>query len=392
MTSVARPARLRVQLAAFSATRTVVNSGFRMVYPFLPALARGLGVDLQAMALAVTARSVLGVFSPFLGSLADVRGRRWGMVAGLVIFGIGSLIVPLRPIYPVVIGALLISMVGKLIFDPAMQAYLGDRVAYAQRGLAIAVTELGWSFSSLIGIPLIGWLMEARGWSAPFPWLALLAFSSALLLWRLIPQDRPDPRKGSTLYSKFGLVLRNRSALAGLSVGFLTTAGNESVNIMYGAWMEVSFGLQLAALGAATAVIGLSELLGEGMVAGLADRLGKQRIVALAILGNALAGPALLALGTNLTGALIGLFFFYLTFEIVIVGLIPMMTQIVPAARATVLASNVAGLSLGRAVGATAGPILFSYGLLANATAATLVDLLALVALLGFVRIDDEAG
>jgi predicted MFS family arabinose efflux permease len=128
------------------------------------------------------------------------------------------------------------------------------------------------------------------------------------------------------------------------------------------------------------------------MVAGLADRLGKQRIVALAILGNALAGPALLALGTNLTGALIGLFFFYLTFEIVIVGLIPMMTQIVPAARATVLASNVAGLSLGRAVGATAGPILFSYGLLANATAATLVDLLALVALLGFVRIDDEAG
>jgi predicted MFS family arabinose efflux permease len=363
-----------------------------MVYPFLPALARGLGVDLQAMALAVTARSVLGVFSPFLGSLADVRGRRWGMVAGLVIFGIGSLIVPLRPIYPVVIGALLISMVGKLIFDPAMQAYLGDRVAYAQRGLAIAVTELGWSFSSLIGIPLIGWLMEARGWSAPFPWLALLAFSSALLLWRLIPQDRPDPRKGSTLYSKFGLVLRNRSALAGLSVGFLTTAGNESVNIMYGAWMEVSFGLQLAALGAATAVIGLSELLGEGMVAGLADRLGKQRIVALAILGNALAGPALLALGTNLTGALIGLFFFYLTFEIVIVGLIPMMTQIVPAARATVLASNVAGLSLGRAVGATAGPILFSYGLLANATAATLVDLLALVALLGFVRIDDEAG
>jgi predicted MFS family arabinose efflux permease len=392
VTSVARPARLRVQLAAFSATRTVVNSGFRMVYPFLPALARGLGVDLQAMALAVTARSVLGVFSPFLGSLADVRGRRWGMVAGLVIFGIGSLIVPLRPIYPVVIGALLISMVGKLIFDPAMQAYLGDRVAYAQRGLAIAVTELGWSFSSLIGIPLIGWLMEARGWSAPFPWLALLAFSSALLLWRLIPQDRPDPRKGSTLYSKFGLVLRNRSALAGLSVGFLTTAGNESVNIMYGAWMEVSFGLQLAALGAATAVIGLSELLGEGMVAGLADRLGKQRIVALAILGNALAGPALLALGTNLTGALIGLFFFYLTFEIVIVGLIPMMTQIVPAARATVLASNVAGLSLGRAVGATAGPILFSYGLLANATAATLVDLLALVALLGFVRIDDEAG
>ena len=390
MSQPIRPTRLGVQLAAFSATRTVVNSGFRMVYPFLPALARGLGVDLQAMALAVTARSLLGGLSPILGALSDVRGRRWGMVAGLMIFGLGALIVPLRPIYPVVIGALLLSMLGKLIFDPAMQAYLGDRVAYAQRGLAIAVTELGWSLSSLIGIPLIGWLMEAHGWAAPFPWLALLAFSSALLLWRLIPSDRPAANSGSSMFSKFGQVLRHRPALAGLSIGFLTAAGNETVNIMYGAWMEDSFGLQLAALGAATAVIGFSELIGEGVVAGLADRVGKQRMVALAILANALAAPTLLALGTSLTGALVGLFLFYLTFEIVIVGSIPLMTQILPAARATVMASNVAGLSLGRALGASAGPILFRYGLLANAGAAALLDALALIALLGFVHIEDE--
>jgi hypothetical protein len=37
------PVRLRYQLAAFSLTRAVINTGFRMVYPFLPTFARGLG-------------------------------------------------------------------------------------------------------------------------------------------------------------------------------------------------------------------------------------------------------------------------------------------------------------------------------------------------------------
>lgn len=391
MNSPPRPVRLRFQLAAFSATRTVLNSGYRMIYPFLPVLARGLGVDLQAMALAVTARSLLGAASPALGSLADQRGRRFAMIGGLLLFGLGFALVPLRPVYAVVFVAFLLSGLGKLTFDPAVQAYLGDRVAYARRGLAIAITELGWSASSLIGIPLIGWLMDRRGWAAPFPWLAALAVGAALLLYRVIPAGDTRPGSGKSMRANFGLLLRHPPALAGLSVGVLTAAGNETVNIMYGAWMEDAFGLQVAALGAATAVLGTAELAGEGLVAGMSDRMGKRRMVALAIGLNAGAAVGLLLLGETLVGALVGLFFFYITFEVIVVGAIPMMTQILPTARATVLASNMAGLSLGRAIGASLGPTLFSIGLLGNTATAALLDAVALFALLAFVRIDEDA-
>jgi DHA1 family inner membrane transport protein len=386
-----RPTRLRVQLIALTSTRTVVNAGFRMIYPFLPVFARGLGVSLQSMALVVTGRAVLGAMSPLMGSLADVRGRRWTMVLGLVIFGMGYTLIPLRPVYGVVFVGFLLSMVGKLIFDPALYAYLGDRVAYARRGLAIAITELAWSASSLIGIPLIGWWIGRHGWAAPFPWLAALAFGGAVVLWRWVPGEQRSGG-GSLIRRNFGRLVRHPATLAGLSVGLLCTAGNEAVNIMYGAWLEDAFGLQVAALGAATAVIGLAELSGEGFVAAISDRLGKRRTVGLGIAANILAALALLVLGRNLTGALVGLFAFYISFEVTIVASLPLMTQLLPAARATVMASNVAGISLGRALGAAAGPSLFSHGLTGNVAATVVLDAIALAALLGFVHVDEELG
>ena len=58
--------RLRYQILAFTATRAVFNILYRMVYPFLPVLARGLGVDLQAMSLAMAFRALGGASGPFL--------------------------------------------------------------------------------------------------------------------------------------------------------------------------------------------------------------------------------------------------------------------------------------------------------------------------------------
>jgi hypothetical protein len=64
-----------------------------------------------------------------------------------------------------------------------------------------------------------------------------------------------------------------------------------------------------------------------------------------------LAALALYFLGRTEAGALVGLFFFYITFEFTLVSIIPLMTELLPAARATLMAFNVAALSFGRALG-----------------------------------------
>jgi predicted MFS family arabinose efflux permease len=373
-------------LFVFTVARTVVNTGYRMVYPFLPVIARGLGVELSDVALAITARSSLGLASPLLGSFADIVGRRKTIVFGLTLFGASLLIVGLRPTVPALFLSLILAAAGKLILDPAVGAYLGDRVPYARRGLAMALSEVSWSGAFLLGVPVIGWLIARSRWNTPFVFLALLGLAFAVLMGFLVPDERKGREGNSSLRRSFAAVLASRAALAGIAVGLLISTSNEVVNIVFGAWLEEGFGLQVAALGAASAAIGLAELSGEGLVAGLTDRLGKRRAVALGIIGNALACLAVQPLSHTLPGALVGLFLFYLTFEFALVSSIPLMSELVPGARATTLAGNMGSHSAGRALGALLGPFLFAHGMFANASAAAGLDGVALVVLLALVR------
>ncbi len=383
----AQSTRLRDQIAAFTATRTILNTGHRMVYPFLPTFARGVGVDLEAIALAVTVRSGLGIISPIFGSLADRRGRRAAMIAGTLVFAAGLGLVSIWPSYPALFMALLLATIGKLIYDPSMQAYIGDRVTYTQRGRAIALTELSWSGAFLLFIPTLGWLIDRTGWwQVPFPILAVLSLLAALLLWWMVPSDAPQPHERPPLSQGVRLVMQHTPALAGLAVGGLINSSNEVIGIIFGAWLEDAFALKVAALGVASAVIGIAELTSEGAVAAFVDRLGKHRAVALGIGGNMLACLLLPALGFSVAGALVGLFLFYITFEFALVSLIPLMTELVPGARATLMAGSVAALSAGRMVGALIGPPLFGLGLLANSVTAAVLSGIALVVLMRFVH------
>jgi predicted MFS family arabinose efflux permease len=382
-----KPTRLRFQLAAFSITRSVINTSYRMVYPFLPAIARGIGVSLGTAALAVTARSSLGLLGPVLGSLVDQRGRRTSMHVGLVLVAAGMLLVAAWPTLLGLVAGLLLAACGKLVFDSAMYAYVGDRVPYAQRGLAVAVAEFGWSGAFLVGIPIAGWLIQRSGWSTPFPWIALTAVGCALLLRRLLPKDAAEPgAPRATLRSGLRAILARPPAVAGLCVGLMAGAANESVTIVFGAWMEADFGLPIASIGAASAVIGLAELGGEGLVAGLVDRLGKKRSVALGSVLSAAASLSLPALGTSIPGALLGLFLFFITFEFTLVATIPLMTELVPSSRATLMAANMAAHSGGRTLGTLIGPLLFASGVWANGLAAALLHGAALALLLVFVH------
>jgi predicted MFS family arabinose efflux permease len=407
--------RLRYQLALFTTIRTVINTLHRMVYPFLAVFARGLGVDILAMSFALTARSVVGTLGPFLASVADSRGRKFGMLAGLALFIGGTLLVVFFPSLPVLTLTLILTTLGKYLFDPSMQAYLGDRTSYEQRGLVIAVTEFGWSLAFVLGVPVTGFLIARSGWIAPFPLIALLAGLTLAVLFFVIPSDSPSSNgqpsvanpPPSIVYGlppNFRLVLTSIPALAGLSIGLWSSTANEVVNLIFGVWLEDSLkawvgpqgftgilaflnffkntlGLEIALLILASMVIGLSELSGESAVARFADQFGKPRAVALGLMGNICAALLLPWLGRSTLGALAGLFFFYITFEFTLVSSIPMMTEVLPNARATMMAFNVAALSLGRALGAPLAPFLYGFGFPAVAAGAVVFNLFAVLAL-----------
>ncbi len=382
-----RPVPVRLQIAVLTLGHTVMSTGYRMVYPFLPAIARGLGVDLRAMSLAVSARSSLGLFGPLFGSLADTWSRKKALLVSFTILAAAMTVVVAWPVFPALVIALLLAATAWIIMQAGLKAYLGDTIEYKQRGVVVAITEFGWSWAFLFGVPVIGWLIARSGWVAPFRLIAALSAAAFVAIWFMIPSSsgHADGTRPS-MWAGLRALLLTRSAVGVMAFAFVGAGANELVNIVYGAWMEGAFGLQVAALGLASAVIGAAELGGEVLVATVTDRIGKRRSSAIGLTINALVCLGLPTFSRSLPLALAGLFLLYITFEFTVVSAISLMTEQVPEARATSMAGYAASAAAGRAIGALVGPVLFTWGIAANGLATALTDGLALLVLVLFVR------
>jgi predicted MFS family arabinose efflux permease len=376
---------LNFQITVFVVVRVVFNTFYRMIYPFLPIIAKGFGVDLRTISYPITVRSLMGIVGPFLASVADSRGRKAGIIIGTVVYSIAISLIVIWPTYPAFFVALSLALIGYLTFVPSMQAYLGDIVVYEQRARVLGITEFAWSLSAIIGVPLAGFIIAQNGWMAPFPLIAFLGGVSVVILAWMLPKDPPPNVENPGFLRNLRQVFTYPPAIAALVMAGLYTAANESVTLVYGWWVGEAFALNIASLIIAVVVIGISELGGEILVTLFTDRIGKRRALAIGIIGNCLAALALPIFGHWLAGALISLFFFYLTFEFTIVSGIPLMSEIMPSARATMLASHMAILAMGRALGDLVAPTLFNQsiipGIAANAAAAIVFNLLALLAL-----------
>jgi len=351
--------RVRTQLIVIALLRVILNTMHRMVYPFLTVFAAGLGVNVTAISFALTGRNVVGIFGPMLAPVADVRGRKVAMLAGVVIFTLGVGVVAVHPNLITFSAALVMAILSKSLFDPAVHAYFGDRVPYAQRGTAVAVTEMAWSAAFIAGVPFMGLLIARFGWSAPFPVLAALGLCMLAVVWWTIPHDGPTSAPTSPLLN-VREVLTSVPAVAGVLIGLWASAANEMVNLNFGVWLADSFGLQIAALAGASAVIGLAELGGESLVATVTDKLGKARAVATGLGCNILASLLLPWIGRTEIGALAGLFLFYISFEYLVVSQLPMMTEVVPSSRATAIALNGIGFGIGRSLGALLSTFIYA--------------------------------
>ena len=353
-----------------------------MAYPFLSVFARGLGVDVTAISFVLTGRNLAGVLSPFLAPLADQRGRKVAMLAGIATFTIGVSAVAVHPSLLTLTIALIFGVLSKALFDPAIQAFFGDRVPYEQRGTTIAITEMSWSLAFIAGVPLAGLLIAHSGWSAPFPVLAVLGVGMFIVIWFMIPQTDVHYQPDTNSRAHWRVILTSVPALACASIALWSSAANEMVNLIFGVWLSDSFGLQIAALAGASAVIGFAELSGEGLVALVTDRIGKPRAIIAGLVGNMIASLLLPFIGRTEVGALIGLFLFYISFEYMTVSQIPMMTEAVPQARATALALNLIGFSIGRGLGALLSTFVYQrFGFLIVALIAMMFNIFAMLAL-----------
>ncbi len=382
-----RVCRLPSETAALGVilwSRVVINLPLRLAYPFLRAISAGLGVSLAAASALISMRSLAGIGAPLFGVLTDRWGGRRVMLLGVGLLVLGALFVAGLPVYAAALVGFGLMGLAKSAYDPAMQAYVGQRVPYARRGRALGMIEFSWS-AAFLGIPLAGWLIDHASWRVPFVLSAALGVAGAWLMCRtLTPISPPEVGvKKNGPSTNLRHLIRDRHAWLALSIYALLALAQDTLLIAYGVWIEDVFGLTVTAIGLVSLVIGAAEALGEVGVVLLSDRLGKRRAV--------LSGLALTACGyillPRLTGslalAMAGTAFLYVAFEFSIVALIPLISGLNATARGTLMSLNIAASSVARMVAAPLAVVLYRTGdLTRNGMVSALACVLALLLLL----------
>jgi predicted MFS family arabinose efflux permease len=312
---------------------------------------------------------VAGVAAPLLGPYADRLGRRRTMELALFVFALAGLLLVGVDALIAAGAAFLLYGLSRALYNPSLQALLGDLVPYGERGRVVGMAELSWATAWLLGVPIAGLLIERFGWRMPWAALTVLGLAALYLTRRGLPrdQDRPDGQfrrilAPSSLVSTWRKLARRPGVVALLLVGLLIAMALEIPFIVYGVWLEEGFGLGLGTLGIASISIGLAEAAAELGTSVLTDRLGKKRSVVAGLLGLALSLAVLPAVSRlGVVPAMGGVVLATFCFEFAIVSILPLTSQIVPDARATLLSFGIAAGSVGRILGATLGGWLWEW-------------------------------
>ena len=369
-------------LTFLALARLAINTAQRFVYPFLPAISRGLGVSLDTTGLLVSARWGAGLATPALVAAVGRGERRRRLIAfALALFSVGAVVTAATGVFVGALVGFVLMGFAKPVYDISAQAYLADRVPYESRARYLAVLEFTWAGSLLVGAPAAGWLITRAGWQTPF-WAIAVLSAVALLLHRRALE--PDVVVVATASRR---LTWDRSAAMFLVVVALFSAASELMFVVFGAWLEEEFSLSLVALGGTAVLIAVVELSAEGSTVAFTDRIGKRRAVAIGLAISAV-GFGLVAVfsdsyGLGMAALLVGIG----GFEFTIVSSIPLATEMRPTGRTKYLSWMVVSMGISRAVGAAAGSPLFGWGgIAANALVATGANIVAIGIVLAWVR------
>jgi len=383
----------RASLIVLGTAAFIVQADARVIDPLLHAVATHFHTTPPAAAVIISSYALpYGLFQLLYGPIGDRIGKLRVMAACLAVFSLGTFACAFVPNIPVFAILRFLTGVVAAAVIPMSLGYIGDKVPYQDRQIALGRFMSALMIGQIVGSTLGGLFGQYLGWRYVFVVLGVCAIGVSLLLARegrrYPEQVKPDRPLGRALLTVPAGGLLIFAGIVGVFPGVVSVALNMAGALLLVVALTTQYGSLLRRPGAplvlATVMIeGLFVFGGLAYLASsLTDRFGinyayaglmvagfgcggltysvsvKKLVTRIGELGVLLLGGALLGVGFVATGLLPAWYWFIPAVVIVGMGYYTMhgtlqtrATELAPEVRATAISLFAFFFFLGQATG-----------------------------------------
>jgi MFS transporter, DHA1 family, solute carrier family 18 (vesicular amine transporter), member 1/2 len=319
--------RRRATLAVAVGAVAMDTALLGVIAPLLPDIEDRTGAGESALGISISAYAVpVMLFSLPLGRAADMIGRRWLLVGGLLLTGAGSGLIAVTESLDVLIAGRAVQGLGSAASWIAALAVVSDLAPPGKRGESIGIALAATSVGSIAGPALGGVTADVLGFAAPFLIVCGASVALALAVVAVFP---PEARRTASETPAWRTIARSTRS----GIGAVATAITFGVAGALGV-VELVAPLDLdARLGLSSTVIGLLFAVSIAVDAPMSpiggrwgDRRGR-RGPAVAGLATLAASVALLAVFASTLGAAFALGLFGAGFSLSMAAAVPWLDE-----------------------------------------------------------------
>ena len=168
------PLMMGIHMAMFSVALPLIRADF------------GIQADVTAWVATINTLPFM-MFMPLYGRLGDALGKRRLILAGIILFTLGTGIAAVAPNLTWLMVGRAVQGFGSAGFVPLSIAIITQRFSADQRGKMLGTWNMAFPLTGLIGPYLGGLWIDFLGWRAIFPPVVVLGVLTYVLVYRIIP-------------------------------------------------------------------------------------------------------------------------------------------------------------------------------------------------------------
>ena len=172
-----------------------------------PAFVQDMGIAYNNTTWTALAQAMsTAAFAPILGKLGDLLGRRFTLLAGILVFTLGNALAALAPSLTVMLIARFVVGMGTAAVAPVVMSYIVTEFPPHAVSKGFSMYMLISSAAVIFGPALGGLIISAVGWRA-MVWVCVVICAAMFIPCALLTDKKTPSRKKLDHFDKLGAVL-----------------------------------------------------------------------------------------------------------------------------------------------------------------------------------------